>query len=355
MSSSCLYPKWMLASMMVGLSLVITKQFDSTTPLSLFVDHKSMFVRAVSGPSVGYDWSESTEFNYKSNDPQTFGDFTSIRQTLDYNYHNNYTIERQLFQDDIIKSMLNTTRIVDSNTGQICQAPHENHWIVLTAGCMGAGKSWTVRHLASDNKFPLQSFVTVDPDDIRRRFPEFESYVERDPLTAGELTRKEAGFVAEILTLAALHQGQNVLVDGSLRDHAWYQWYFSYLKAAYQHLKIGILHITAPHEAVLERAAHRAETTGRVVPMDTLKETMEQVPKSVQVLKPMSDFYAELHNAENGGRIQLRTDEGLTWESFRDNWIQGCHHRSCGRLLEEEQEEGEAENECPSSSLLSKL
>lgn len=39
--------------------------------------------------------------------------------------------------------------------------------------------------------FPLLAFVSVDPDVIRRYLPEFESYVEQDPMMAGEMTRKE--------------------------------------------------------------------------------------------------------------------------------------------------------------------
>jgi len=64
----------------------------------------------------------------------------------------------------------------------------------------------------------------------------------------------EAGLVAEILTLAALQAGKNVLVDGSLRDSDWYQNYFKSLRNDYPSLKIGILHVTAPREAVIKRA-----------------------------------------------------------------------------------------------------
>ena len=60
--------------------------------------------------------------------------------------------------------------------------------------------------------------------------------------------------VSEILTLAALEKGKNVLVDGSLRDSNWYQGYFSSLRNDYPLLKIGIIHVTAPREAIIERA-----------------------------------------------------------------------------------------------------
>ena len=77
------------------------------------------------------------------------------------------------------------------------------------------------------------------------------------PEQAGELTRKESGMISEILTEAALKRGQNVLVDGTLRNSTWYESYFESLRDRYPRVKIGILHVTAPREAVLERALVR--------------------------------------------------------------------------------------------------
>lgn len=90
--------------------------------------------------------------------------------------------------------------------------------------------------------------------EVRRHLPEFHHYVQRLPEIAGTLTRKEAGYISEILTLAALQAGKNVIVDGSLRDSKWYTAYFSQLRANYTNLKIAILHIVAPREVVFQRA-----------------------------------------------------------------------------------------------------
>ena len=65
----------------------------------------------------------------------------------------------------------------------------------------------------------------------------------------------QAGYIAEILTLAALQAGKNVLQDGSLRDHGWYQLYFRRLKEDFPQVRHAIIHITAPRQAVLDRAA----------------------------------------------------------------------------------------------------
>ena len=94
----------------------------------------------------------------------------------------------------------------------------------------------------------------VDPDEIRRHLPEFYNY---DSQLAGEMTRLEAGMIAELLTLAALSNGRNVLVDGSLKDSVWYQQYFAQLRTDYPWLQIAILHITAPMQAVIDRAQVR--------------------------------------------------------------------------------------------------
>jgi hypothetical protein len=67
----------------------------------------------------------------------------------------------------------------------------------------------------------------------------------------------KAGFIAEILTLAALQGGKNVLQDGSLRDYDWYQTYFQRLRNEFPKVRQAIVHITAPKEAVFERAEVR--------------------------------------------------------------------------------------------------
>lgn len=116
----------------------------------------------------------------------------------------------------------------------------------------------SINLLADKNRFPLSSFVWVDPDQIRHCLPEFDLLVRYDASEAGTRTRKEAGMMAEILTKAALEQGHSVIVDGSLRDVDWYKDYFEYLKQRFPSTKIAILYITAPRSAIFERAAVRS-------------------------------------------------------------------------------------------------
>jgi predicted kinase len=195
----------------------------------------------------------SSAENHGSDETKYYGRFAHIRKTLDYSYHTNYRRDRQIFQDAIISDFLDAAVVKDKN-GELCTTPTE-HWIVFTAGAMGAGKGYTKKRLVGKGVFPLMAFVNVDPDEVRRRLPEFYLYVNEVPEQAGALTRMEAGFIAEILALAALQAGKNVLVDGSLRDSEWYKSYFIRLRREFPVLRIAIIHVTAPREAVFQRAA----------------------------------------------------------------------------------------------------
>jgi predicted kinase len=267
-----------------------------------------------------FDVLISSEENNKSDDMRFYGKYAHLRRNgIDYSYHSNYTFERQKLQDAIIDSMLDAVIIEDEhgNVGTVPTKPV----IVFTAGAMGAGKSYTINKLVENGRFPLEAFVIVDPDEIRRVLPEWLIYAQRSPERAGDLTRKEAGYIAEILTLAAMQSGKNVVVDGSLRDCDWYIEYFARLRKDYPHMQ-SIIHVTAPREAVLSRAAKRAETTGRIVPEETLLAALEQVPKSVNVLKDHVTFYAEISNPPDAPDVELVEPKGWTWSQFRSTWDQ---------------------------------
>ncbi len=169
-------------------------------------------LQAISLPKK-FDFTRSTEENYAQGTqipPSFVGQFGSIRSLLDYSYHSYYVPERQIFHDFLVRDFLASSASSTST--------EEPQWLVFTAGAMGAGKSRCVRWLQTHRIFPRQNVVKVDPDVIRYRFPETAGYLQRDPSTMGTLTHKEAGYVQEVLAMAALRLGRTVLVDGSLRD-----------------------------------------------------------------------------------------------------------------------------------------
>jgi hypothetical protein len=206
--------------------------------------------------------------------------------------------------------------------------------------------------LNQKGRFPLNSFVTVDPDKIRQRLPEWAQLVAMDAENAGRRTHKEAGMIAELVVEAALERGYNVLVDGTLQDSKWYQSFFHKLRQSHRNIRIAILHVTAPLESVIRNAMvrvgvsssylmstissssltvgfvlrccvqERAKTTGRIVPRDVLLSSLEQVPKSMQVLRNLVDFAITLNNTGKDD-VDIVTP-GHNWETFRSQWAMTC-------------------------------
>lgn len=234
-----------------------------------------------------YDYNKSTEDNYSVK--HFTGDNKDIRPLLDYTYHKKYHENRITLQDRLIDEFC-----ISGNEQPDLILP----WVIFTAGAMGAGKGYVVSWMESQGCLPLDQFVTVDPDAIRQSLPEWPGYVANDPMSAAIKTQKEAGAMAEILGYKALGQRWNVIFDGSLRDTDWYKAYFHKLRIAFPGVRLMIIHIEAEREAVLKRAEARGKETGRMVPLELLERSMEQVPKSCKVLAPFVDVAINVKNLE---------------------------------------------------------
>jgi hypothetical protein len=202
----------------------------------------------------------STEQYNNVTTPTFLGPYAHLRKELDYTYHRHYRKERQWLQDSIIEDMLDN---VPGDSADLCIAPTEP-WVVFTVGPRGAGKKHVLHELVKEGRLPLLSFVYVDPDEIRRRLPEFGCYSKKSPLAVDELTRKESGFIAEILTLAAIQAGRNVVIDGVLSGAEWHVQLIEKLRTncKCQNLKFAMLHITAPADLVLRRS--KVSELGRI-------------------------------------------------------------------------------------------
>merc|ERR1712048_337035 len=114
--------------------------------------------------------------------------------------------------------------------------------------------------------------------------------------TAGSMTHRESGYIAEVAQEAALQMQKHTWVDGSLRDADWYAQVFDGLRKAHPEYRIAIIHVSAAWDVVRERAASRARNTGRVVPEEQLWDSFIRVPKAVQRLTELADFVAHVSN-----------------------------------------------------------
>lgn len=234
-----------------------------------------------------YDWSLTTKGNHTTEGARSVsGKFADIRETLDFDFHGCYSDARTNLQDQII---------MDSVGGGVVS---EHPWIIFTAGAMGAGKGHTIQWMVEEGHFPIIELVHVDPDIIRARLPENPGYLQRYPETAGRMTHRESGYCVEIAQEAGLQQSKGVWVDGSLRDAAWYAQVFGDIRRRHPQYRIAIIHVHVPWDKVISRAAERAQTTGRAVPEEELRESFETVPKAVEKLSGLADFTAHIENVD---------------------------------------------------------
>ena len=106
-----------------------------------------------------------------------------------------------------------------------------------------------------------------------------------------------------------------MLVDGSLRNAAWYESHFKMLRADFPCVRIAIIEVAAKRELVISRAAKRAESTGRTVPSNLLEAAIDEVPCAVAKLIPLVDFVARF-NADSIAPVLdsvVKEFEGCTW------------------------------------------
>ena len=178
-----------------------------------------------------------------------------------------------------------------------------------------------MRWLAQHGAFPLERFVVVDSDRVKSLLPEMPALVAANPALAGTLTQQESGFIAELVEQEAMKRGRNVLVDGSLRNAAWYTASFARIRARFPTYRIAILLVTASRERIYERAARRALVTGRDVPRHVLDEAFAQVPLSFAALAPLADYTATLVNEDDRGAPTLLPPANLA--SFARVWDDG--------------------------------
>lgn len=238
------------------------------------------------------------------------GKYARLRESLDEEWHGRYSETRQCLHDGI----------VDEFVSEGCTSA--SPWVVLTAGPMGAGKSYTMRWLATAGAFPLERFVVVNPDVIKSRLPEMPGLIQANRALAGSLTHKESGYIAELIERAAAEQRKNILIDGSLRNADWHERMLRRLRERYPHYRVAILLVTAGKEKIYERAERRAGVTGRDIPRAVLDEAISQVPVAYARVAPFADFTAVIINDDDRAPPVFVPPASL--ESFSELWNQAA-------------------------------
>ena len=97
--------------------------------------------------------------------------------------------------------------------------------------------------MSSNNIFPLEEIVHIDPDHCKSLMPEWKGYVEADSLNAGGLCHKESGFIQELCEKVSLICRQNTWIDGSLADHGWWSQWINTCREKFPWYRIAIFYI----------------------------------------------------------------------------------------------------------------
>jgi hypothetical protein len=203
---------------------------------------------------------------------------------VDYGYHNNYTEERQLWQDKIIHSVVYKT------------AAQATPWIVYTCGPMGAGKGYALTWMSDNGYFPLEKIVHIDPDHFKSVMTEWVGYTERDTSSAGSFCHAESAFIQELAQEVALSKMQNLWVDGSLRNGKWFKEVYTDIRERYPRYRIAIFYVFADEKIIRERVKRREQLTGRGVPEAELLDSLQAPDRSLGMLVSHVDFIARINN-----------------------------------------------------------
>jgi len=263
---------------------------------------------------ANYDFTQPTSENYKADDREFSAEFAHLRKNVDYAYHNNYTKERQCWQDEVIKSTV------------VRSSEQPAPWLVFTCGPMGVGKGYCMNWMSKHGFFPLENIVHVDPDAFKMMMPEWPKYVKNNGDEAGTLCHMESSLMMEVAQYAAMDRRQNIWIDGSLRNADFYARVFEDIRVRYPHYRISIMYVFADEAIIRQRIEIRAERTGRNVPESLIQASLGAMDKALNKLTPLCDFVARINNA---GEVPVLSafatiDTSGSWGVLQDRFARKC-------------------------------
>jgi len=244
------------------------------------------------------------EYNYGVATMEFSGPFIAERSRLDFEYHGNYTSERQAWQDTVIGRLMMRSK------------PHPKPWLVYTCGGYGAGKGYVFSWMDDHKVFPLSDIVCIDPDRFKEAMPEWQGYLQRRK-DAGTLCHAESAYIQEIAQAVAMRFRQNIWVDGSLRNTEWVKGQIKSLKKLFPHYRIAIIHVYATEAKALARIDARRRTTGRGIPVHEVSRSLKDAQRSINELTSLVDLVVRIDN--NGDAPILQSCEMVGRAGWQQN------------------------------------
>lgn len=160
---------------------------------------------------------------------------------------------------------------------------------ILLGGGSASGKS-TISDFFIDGynqkEIPI---VLVDCDEIKLCIPEYKAKRKLDPENAAKYVHDESSDISIKLLKRCVSEGRNLIYDGTMKNKEKYLDIIKILKE--KAFKITIVVVDVPVKIAKERNDIRFSETGRLVPIEELEKSHEEVPKVFMQLKDEVDEY----------------------------------------------------------------
>lgn len=190
--------------------------------------------------------------------------------------------------DEISKyAMENAYKGVERDALERTQA-QENPKAVILGGQPGSGKSELAGEAIREMR-QSGGAVVIDADRMREENPRYKQLSKDDPENAADRTQKEAGEWATRLTMTAIEEKRNLVVDGTMRNPENIRDLANRLKEAGYDVEARVMAVNP--ETSITRARLRFEEqvsergTGRFVNQEQHDNAYAAIPRSVAALE----------------------------------------------------------------------
>lgn len=183
--------------------------------------------------------------------------------------------------------------------------PGEQKTVIMTMGGPGSGKSSIMKGVDESR------FVTVDPDAVRTKLPEYKQATQGDTVyrNAAAMTHEEASYISKQILSKAIQNGQHVIVDGTGASADSMLAKMKQFKDAGYHVHLSFAHLNDVEEAV-KRVESRAEKTGRYVPESFVRSAYKSIPKNFGKISAAADTFAVYDTSRKDAAVIWEKDHG---------------------------------------------
>lgn len=203
---------------------------------------------------------------------------------------------RKQYEDEIFDSILKSGSLepMGSNGRPLA---------IVTMGAPGSGKSTMVPN--------TPGLARIDIDYVKEFFPDYQMRVANSDSNAGNFNHGEAREICMKLEERVITQGRNLIMDGTGRNVEIWGNIIKKLKARGYEVRLVMPHV--PADVGIDRVVSRANVTGRMVPLDMVKQAYDQCPRNFQTLARLADSAILVDNVA-GNKMIMRYENGAVVE-----------------------------------------